>query len=97
MIREVYVVSNRGVLVMLLNLRGVGEGLLLVTPEGHSYSSTSSTLILPIRTYGSSTLISFPSEGCGVCSCVHQTWNGRERGMDLHVYRAMLARGATCL
>lgn len=74
---------------MLLKLWGVGEGLLLVTPEGHSYSSTSSTLILPIGTYGSSTLISFPSEGCGVCSCVHQTRSGRERGVDLHVYREL--------
>lgn len=74
---------------MLLNLWGVGEGLLLVTPEGHSYSSTSSTLILPIRTYGSSMLISFSSEGCGLCSCVHQTWSGREREMDFHVYREL--------
>lgn len=85
MIREVGVISNRGAPVMLLNLRGVGEGLLLVTPESHSYSSNSSTLTLPIGTYGSSTLISFTSEGCSVCSCAHQTWSRRERGMDLHV------------
>lgn len=89
MIREVSVVSSRGAPVMHLNLRGVGEGLLLVTPEGHSYRCNSSTLILPIGTYGSSMLISFTSEGCGVCSCVHHTWNGRERGMDLHVYRGL--------
>lgn len=50
---------NRGAL--LLNLQQLSEPFR--PSEGHSSSSTSSILILPLWTYGSSTLISFSSEG----------------------------------